>query len=389
MNIYTRKQRWKMFLLIAALLIGICSLWYTNALVKKLSEQEKVKAELWAKAIRHMSDVSVNAGDLTFALNVIQSNNTIPVIMTDNKGNIKAAINLDSAKYAENDTVYLQEELRLMKEDHEPIEVSIDKNTSDYIYYKDSTILSQLRYYPYFQLAVISLFLLVSYLAFSTSRKAEQNQVWVGMAKETAHQLGTPLSSLVAWVEYLKMKNSNEEHLDEIQKDINRLQTITERFSKIGSAPSLKKENIAAVVNESIDYIKRRTSSRIVFSLTTVPNHNHIVYAPINVALFEWVLENVFKNAVDAMKGEGSITIQVTDQQQFVYVDIADTGSGIGKSKFKTVFKPGYTSKNRGWGLGLSLSKRIVEEYHSGQIFVKSSEVNKGTTFRIVLNKQV
>ncbi|MEO5571572.1 MAG: HAMP domain-containing sensor histidine kinase, partial [Bacteroidia bacterium] len=282
---------------------------------------------------------------------------------------------------------YLHEQIAEMKKQHVPIDVKIDKNNTNYIYYKDSVILQQLRYYPYFQLGVISLFLLVSYLAFSSSRKAEQNQVWVGMAKETAHQLGTPLSSLVAWLEYLKLQNKNDEHVVEIQKDVNRLQTITERFSKIGSAPTLKKENIAEVIHNSIAYIKSRISSKVDFSVTSVPNHSHIIYVPINVPLFEWVLENIFKNAVDAIEGNGKISILITDQQQFAYIDICDTGKGIQKSKFKTVFKPGYTSKKRGWGLGLSLSKRIIEEYHSGHIFVKSSELNKGTVFRIVLNK--
>jgi K+-sensing histidine kinase KdpD len=387
-NIYTRKQRWKMFLLTAALLIGVCSLWYTNVLVNKLAEQEKVKAELWVKATRHLSDLSLSdASDQTFALDVLQSNTTIPVILADSKNNINASINLDTLNKDEGGLNFLRDQIAVMKKQHTPIEVKIDKDNTDYIYYKDSTILQQLRYYPYYQLAVISLFLLVSYLAFSSSRKAEQNQVWVGMAKETAHQLGTPLSSLVAWVEYLKTQNNKEEHLNEIQKDINRLQTITERFSKIGSAPTLKKENIAEVINNSILYIKSRVSSKVDFSLTSIPNHTHIIYVPINVPLFEWVLENIFKNAVDAIEGMGKISVLITDQQQFVYVDICDSGKGIPKSRFKTVFKPGYTSKKRGWGLGLSLSKRIIEEYHSGQIFVKSSEHNKGTVFRIVLNK--
>ena len=387
MNIYTRKQRWKLFLLVAAVLIGVCSLWYTNILVKKLSEQEKIKVELWAKATRNLSDASPNAGDLTFPLYVLQSNTTIPAILADNKNNIKASINIDTINKNGGGMAYLNDQISIMKVQNDPIEVKIDKDNTDYIYYKDSVILQQLRYYPYFQLGVISLFLLVSYLAFSSSRKAEQNQVWVGMAKETAHQLGTPLSSLVAWMEYLKLQNKNDEHVDEIQKDINRLQTITERFSKIGSAPTLKKENIAEVVSNSIQYIKTRVSSKVDFSLTSVPNHTHIIYVPINVPLFEWVLENIFKNAVDAIEGNGKISVLITDQQQFVYIDICDSGKGIPKSKFKTVFKPGYTSKNRGWGLGLSLSKRIVEEYHSGHIFVKSSELNKGSVFRIVLNK--
>jgi len=385
-NIYTRKQRWKLLLLIAALLIGISSLWYTNTLVEKLSEQEKIKVELWAQAERHLSDVSTNSGDLTFALNVLQSNTTIPVIHTDSKDVLKNFINLDSAKMS--DPRYVEEQIRVMKSQHEPITVRYDKEKFDYIYYKDSVLLKKLQYYPYFQLGVITLFLLVSYLAFSSSRKAEQNQVWVGMAKETAHQLGTPLSSLVAWIEYFKSQHSRDDHIGEIEKDVSRLQTITERFSKIGSAPSLQKENLKEVIERSIDYIRSRTSSKVSFSLSSIPNHTHIIYAHINVALFEWVLENIFKNAIDAMEGEGSISVHLTNQQQFVYIDIADNGKGIPKSKFKTVFKPGYTSKSRGWGLGLSLSKRIVEEYHAGQIFVKSSELNKGTTFRIVLQKQ-
>jgi len=232
---------------------------------------------------------------------------------------------------------------------------------------------------------VIALFLAVSYLAFSTSRKAEQNQVWVGMAKETAHQLGTPLSSLMAWLEYLKAQPHAFEHLPEMEKDIIRLNTITERFSKIGAAPALKKENLTTVMQTAIDYIRTRTSSKVVFSLQNQQNYD--VEVPLNVPLFEWVLENLFKNAIDAMSGEGSITVRIADQNQFIYLDVTDTGKGIPKSKYKTVFKPGYTSKNRGWGLGLSLSKRIVEEYHGGQIFVKSSEPGKGTTFRIVLKK--
>jgi signal transduction histidine kinase len=207
------------------------------------------------------------------------------------------------------------------------------------------------------------------------------------MAKETAHQLGTPLSSLVAWVEYLRSKDRSDEHLNEIEKDVARLQTITDRFSKIGSAPSLQKENINEVLNACINYIKTRSPSRVSFELAS--SHNHTIAAPVNVPLFEWVMENIFKNAIDAMEGTGKISVNVTDQQQYVYIDITDTGKGIPKSKYKTVFKPGYTSKSRGWGLGLSLSKRIIEEYHSGQIFVKNSELNKGTTFRIVLKKQV
>ncbi len=383
MNIYTRKQRWKLVLLFIALAIGVGSLLYTNQLVKKLSAEEKKKVELWAEATRQISDISAEPGDISFALSVLTDNTTVPVILTDERHQIISTRNLDSLRLE--DSLYLANELSEMKEQHEPIEIAFAEDQKNFIFYKDSYLLTQLRYYPYFQLAVIALFLGVSYLAFSSSRKAEQNQVWVGMAKETAHQLGTPLSSLMAWLEYLKSKPQPEEHLPEIEKDLIRLNTITERFSKIGAAPALKKENMTQVLQSSVDYIRTRTSSRVNFSLQNQQNYD--VEAPVNVPLFEWVLENLFKNAIDAMSGEGSISIRIADQHQFVYIDVTDTGKGIPKSKYKTVFKPGYTSKNRGWGLGLSLSKRIVEEYHGGQIFVKSSEPNKGTTFRIVLKK--
>ncbi|CAN5536456.1 HAMP domain-containing sensor histidine kinase [soil metagenome] len=385
MNIYTRKQRWKLTLLIVALLIGIGSLWYTNQLVQKLSVEEKKKVELWAEATRQISNINTEPGDISFALSVLTNNTTVPVILTDEKKTIVSNRNLDSLK-SEN-SEYLKQELAIMTEQHDPIEISFADNQKNYIYYKDSYLLTQLRWYPYFQLAVIALFLIVSYIAFSSSRNAEQNQVWVGMAKETAHQLGTPLSSLVAWLEYLKSKPQPEEHLIEIEKDVDRLNTIAERFSKIGSAPALKKENLTEVMQNAINYIGSRASSRVKFSLQNQQSYD--VEAPLNVALFDWVLENIFKNAIDAMSGEGSITVKITDQQQFAYIDITDTGKGIPKSKYKTVFKPGYTSKSRGWGLGLSLSKRIVEEYHAGQIFVKNSDLNKGTTFRIVLRKQI
>jgi signal transduction histidine kinase len=272
-----------------------------------------------------------------------------------------------------------------MKSQHTPIEINFADNQKNFIYYKDSIILTQLKYYPYFQLLVIALFLLVSYIAFSTSRKAEQNQVWVGMAKETAHQLGTPLSSLIAWLEIIKAKTPDDEFVIELEKDVQRLSTITDRFSKIGSAPALKKENLTTVIENAIGYIRTRSSSKVIFSLENAQQYD--VEAPLNIALFDWVLENIFKNAIDSMSGEGNIHVKITDQQQFAYIDISDTGKGIPKSKYKDVFKPGFTSKSRGWGLGLSLSKRIVEEYHEGQIFVKSSELNKGTTFRIVLKK--
>ena len=383
MNIYTRKQRWKLLLLIAAIFIGISSLWYTNKLAGELAREEKKRVELWAEAVKQISDINTESGDISFAVSVLTNNNTVPMILFDGK-QVVSFRNLDSLKVID-DSNYLKDLMAIMLKEHEPLEISFGENQKNYIYYKDSYLLTQLRYYPFFQLCVIGLFLFVSYFAFSSSRNAEQNQVWVGMAKETAHQLGTPLSSLMAWLEYLKAQPHPGEHLIEIEKDIVRLNTITERFSKIGSAPALQRESLMLVLQNSINYIKTRTSAKVAFELTNMQNYD--VEAPLNVPLFEWVLENVFKNAIDAMSGKGAIIVKVTDQQQFAYIDICDTGKGIPKSKYKTVFKPGYTSKSRGWGLGLSLSKRIVEEYHNGQIFVKSSEPNKGTTFRIVLKK--
>ncbi|REJ82911.1 MAG: sensor histidine kinase [Bacteroidetes bacterium] len=382
MNIYTQKQRWKILLLIAAILIGAASLFYTGKLVKRLAEEEYKKIQLWAEATKRLSDVTEMNSDINFLSTVISNNTTIPVIWADHDFRVISYRNLDSVKALK--PGYLEAQVELMKESNEPIEIRIGDDLVQYILYKDSELLIRLRYYPYFQLAVIALFLLVSYLAFSSSRKAEQNQVWVGMAKETAHQLGTPLSSLVAWLEILKMKGTNPDYIDEIRKDLERLQTITDRFSKIGSAPSLSRENVMHVMQHSVNYIRTRTSEKVIFN---VAGPSHEILVPMNVPLFEWVIENILKNALDAMSGSGQIDVQITDQQQFAYIDIADSGKGIPKAAHKTIFKPGYTTKNRGWGLGLSLSKRIIEEYHGGQIFVKHSDNAKGTTFRIVLNK--
>ncbi len=381
MNIYTQKQRWKLLLLIAALLIGAASLWYTNKLVKKLSVEERKKIELWAEATRRLSDVTQENSDLNFLSSVINNNNTIPVIWATDSFKVISSRNLDSLKSL--DGKFLEKQVDIMLKEHPPIEIKIGQ-LRQYILYKDSDLLNRLRYYPFFQLAVITLFLFVSYLAFSTSRKAEQNQVWVGMAKETAHQLGTPLSSLVAWLEFLKMKGMSLEYTSEIEKDVNRLQTITERFSKIGAAPALTKVNVYEVLKHSVEYIKTRSSDKAAFEIKEPAVE---IFAPLNVPLFDWVIENILKNALDAMSGVGKIQVNITDQQQYVYIDICDSGKGIPKSSYRTIFKPGYTTKKRGWGLGLSLSKRIIEEYHDGQIFVKNSDINKGTTFRIVLNK--
>jgi signal transduction histidine kinase len=394
-NIYSKKQKWKLILFFVAVLIGISSLFYTNILVKKLSAEERKSVELWAEATRQFALMNTNT-DISFITEVIINNKTIPVIQTDENNRILAARNLDPVKsrldslnltreeYQRNKK-YLYGQLEKMSAGNEPIEIVLSEHHRNYIYYKDSVLLSQLFYYPFIQLGVIFLFILFAYYAFSSSRKAEQNQVWVGMSKETAHQLGTPISSLIAWIEYLRMKDIDAEILNEIDKDLVRLETITERFSKIGSAPVLTRQNIIEVITASVSYIKKRTSDEVIYNLHFSLEDE--VMVPLNRALFEWVIENLCKNALDAMDGKGVIDIYLQDNTQILYVDIRDSGKGIPKSKFRTVFNPGYTTKERGWGLGLSLSKRIIENYHLGKIFVKSSDPAIGTVFRIALKR--
>ena len=383
MNIYKKKIRWKFFLLIAAVVIGIGSLLYTNFLVKKLEREERKKVELWAKATTLMANTEVEGRSLEFVLDVVSSNKTVPVILIDKDTNILAFNNLDTSR-VHSPSLFLQKKLGLMMEENPPIEIPYLPGHKQYLYYSKSTILSNLTYYPLVQLAVILLFILVAYFAFSSSRKAEQNQVWVGLSKETAHQLGTPISSLMAWLEMIKMKTSDQQLVNELSKDVLRLNKITERFSKIGSQPILQKDKLIDLVENTVAYLKSRSSSKIQFIVETT---NKELVVPLNAPLFEWVIENVCKNAMDAIEGEGNIQIAVTENQQFVFIDVKDNGKGISKSSFKTIFKPGFTTKERGWGLGLSLTKRIVEEYHNGKIFVAGSDIGKGTTIRIILKK--
>lgn len=383
MNIYSQRQVWKIFLLIAALMIGAASLLYTNKLVKEISTEEKKKVELWANGTRQLANLNQEMGDISFVFEVIKNNTTVPVILTNEKNEIISFRNLDSLKATKQE--YLRAQLKKMREQRSPIIIELLNGQKNYIYYKDSTLLTQLRYYPFFQLAVIGLFLFVSYLAFNSSKNAEQNQVWIGMAKETAHQLGTPISSLMAWIELLKIKESDKDYHSEIEKDLERLQTIADRFSKIGSSPKLKESNLLEVLEHAIDYIKKRSSEKVKFSISSSLEESS-QEVPLNIPLFEWVIENLFKNAIDAMNGVGQISVNISSMKDMIFIDINDTGKGIPKSKFKTIFKPGFTTKSRGWGLGLTLVKRIVEDYHAGQIFVKQSEINKGTTFRIVLH---
>lgn len=383
MNIYIRKQRWKFLLFLGAILIGLGSLLYTHRLVNDLKAEEREKVELWAEATRRLIEMDIEETDFGFLFKVIENNNTVPVIMVDSEGDTISTRNLDPDKLKNPE--YIRRQLRTMAAIHEPIEIPLSEGEKNFIYYRDSTILTKLQYFPYIQLGVILLFIIVSYLAFSSSRKAEQNQVWVGLSKETAHQLGTPTSAMIAWTELLRMKKLDKKNLMEFEKDVGRLEKITQRFSKIGSRPEMIKTNIVPVIQQAVAYIKSRSSEKVKFILNFSADDEWTVR--LNTELFEWVIENLCKNAVDSMNGKGTIEIVLTDNEKALFIDINDQGKGIPKSRHKTIFKPGYTTKERGWGLGLSLSKRIIELYHSGKIFVLHSEINKGTTFRIALKK--
>jgi C4-dicarboxylate-specific signal transduction histidine kinase len=385
MSIYERKQRWKLLLLIVAIMIGVSSLYYTNILVAKLSFEERKKVELWAKAMRQLVDTDTSnlKNDVTILLEVIQNNRTIPVILTDNEDNIAGSKNLDSIK--SKDQSYLQKQLQIMKVQNEAILIDLGDGIKNHLYYKNSTILQQLTWYPYIQLGVILIFIAISYFAFSSSRKAEQNKVWVGLTKETAHQLGTPTSSLLGWIEVLKSRGQDQQIISELSKDVHRLEIITERFSKVGAKPKLTSSNVLQAIRKTVEYLKSRSSLKVNFILN-LPQKEILI--PINTSLFEWVIENICKNAIDAIEGSGQIEIKVSDTKRWVIIDISDSGKGISKSKFKTIFKPGFTTKERGWGLGLSLAKRIIEIYHKGKLFVERSELKKGTTFRIMLRNQ-
>jgi len=358
------------------------SLIYTDYLVRKLKVEERENVRMWAEATSLISIADTNQ-NVEFLSLVIDNNNTVPVILADESDSIISARNFDPQKI--NDPLYLKRALKKIKADNNPIMISLENTHYNLIYYKDSTILTMLIYYPYIQLAIIILFILVSYLAFSSSRKAEQNQVWVGMSRETAHQLGTPTSSLAGWIEVLQHKHPEVSITKELALDVERLEKVTERFSRIGSKPSLTNENIVPIILRTIDYLKSRTSSKVKFSFDY--DSGKPVVIPLNTALFEWVIENVFKNAIDSMEGSGELNIKLTETEKNAVIDITDTGKGIPKTAFKKIFNPGFTTKQRGWGLGLSLARRIIEEYHRGRIFVRNSELEKGSCIRIMMNK--
>jgi anti-sigma regulatory factor (Ser/Thr protein kinase) len=381
--IFRNKTPWKLFLLLFAVLIGMGSLIYTGNLVSKLKIEERKNVRLWAEAIQlvSVSDTSQNVG---FFSSIIDNNQNIPVILTDESESIISAVNFDSIRAG--DEKYMKKNLEKMKEKNQPIVINLLNGHYNLIYYKDSIILTMLIFYPYIQLGIIILFILVSYLAFSSSQKAEQNQVWVGMSKETAHQLGTPTSSLAGWIEILQHKHPEITITRELARDVERLEKVTERFSRIGSKPALVSENIVTIISRTLDYLKLRTSSKVKFKTDYNPGKE--VFIPVNSALFEWVIENISKNAIDAMEGNGEITIRISENEKNALIDITDTGKGIPKSAFNKIFYPGFTTKQRGWGLGLSLAKRIIEEYHNGRLFVRHSEMGKGSCIRIIMNKE-
>ena len=382
-DIYSKKQRWKLILFLSAVLIGVGSLWYTNRLVQRIEITERQKMEIWAEAIRIVNSAGLDS-ELAFPFSVIENNTHIPVILTYASGEIITYKNLDSIK-AENQA-YLYRQLEHAREENDSLVIDLGPDEYQLLFYRDSILLRQLIFFPYVQLGVIVMFILVSYIAFSVSRKAEQNEVWTGMSKETAHQLGTPLSSLIGWVELLKDYDLDPTTIREIQKDTSRLEKITDRFSKIGSSPAMKDTDLTAILKESLEYMKGRGPQNIEY-LLDLPSKPIIIR--LNETLFEWVIENLLKNATDAIRDAGRVIVHAVEIEDSVIVDIEDNGKGIVKSRFRTIFKPGYTTKKRGWGLGLSLSKRIIETYHHGKIFVFSSDPFDSTIIRILLKKTV
>lgn len=361
----------------AAIIIGI-SLIFINKLASSLAKEEHRKMETWAEATRLL----LNDEYSDFIFHIIEQNENIPVIIVDDRDHYISARNFNEPKT--NVEQYYEKQIQRLKNTNPPIEIVLDENTSQYIYYDNSNLLKMLEFFPYIQLSIIALFLMLVIWAISTDKRAEQDKLWAGLSKETAHQLGTPISSLMAWNEILKTKiGENDIIISEINKDIERLKIITERFSKIGSIPELSQQNISVITEQAVNYMLNRTSKKITYSVEdTSTEHTCLISTP----LFEWVIENLCKNAIDAMEGkEGNIDFELFNQEDTLIIEITDSGRGIERNKFKSIFEPGYTTKQRGWGLGLSLAKRIIEEYHHGKIFVKSSELGLGTTFRIEL----
>ena len=384
MQLTDRIRQVKIVLVAAATVICAASLIWSHILVRDLQQEERVRMEVWAEAMRSL-DQADEQTDLSLVLTVINGNNTIPVVVLDQSGEVQTYRNIRlDARTAADSLAQLKAQAQAMKADDKIVRIDLGDADFMEICYDESIMLKRLAAYPYIQLGIVLVFAIVAVFALLSSKRAEQNKVWVGLSKETAHQLGTPISSLMAWTEVLKETHPDDELLPEMDKDVRRLQMIAERFSKIGSLPELSPENLNEVIHRVADYIARRAGNKIKIT-TLLPEQP--IYANMSAPLFEWVVENLCKNAIDAMEGEGSITITALEESGRYVVEVQDTGKGIAKNHFRSVFQPGFTTKRRGWGLGLSLAKRIVEEYHRGRIFVKQSELGHGTTFRIELRK--
>ncbi len=396
MDIYTRKSYWKWYLAAAGVLIIIISLLYTRYLAERLMERENQQAEQFAEAMRMLAkmrtDTLANYCDLTLHLKIIEQNTTIPVILLNESGDIEQYRNIDDRNLEEMDLDDVQKALdRMIQQDTGVIEIVFPPDIHKTLIYTHSSLIKWLNWYPALQLFLIAAFIAFGYIGFSMARRAEQNQVWLGMAKETAHQLGTPITAILGWVETLKAVNednpTNQEMLDELRADVTRLELVADRFSKIGSQPELSVTNFYDQLEKNREYMQRRAPRRVEFDFPQPRDHAPLLVS-VNAPLLDWVMENLLRNAIDSMEeGKGKITAKVYEEGAYVCLDITDTGKGIPAGRYKTVFKPGFSTKTRGWGLGLSLSKRIIEQYHQGKIFVKQSEVGKGTTFTVKLMK--
>ncbi|HEX2848118.1 MAG TPA: HAMP domain-containing sensor histidine kinase [Chitinophagaceae bacterium] len=375
---------WRTGLAAIAICIVTGTIFYSQYLARKIAGEERVKVEQWVEAGKSL--LNPNISDTRLPFKIISDNHDIPIIETDEHDSIIAYVNLDSAKVLAEPS-YLAKKLSSLKNLNQPIIYTdpLDSTRVNRYYFGHTSLLNEVRYYPLVQLLIVGLFIIVTVLALRSSYQSVQNQVWAGMAKETAHQLGTPVSSLEGWVEVMREQPGNESIVTELAKDVNRLRLVSDRFGKIGSTPQLEKVDLVAQVNNMVEYIRKRAPGKVVFSVNT---HGHEqISALVSAPLFDWVIENLLKNALDAMEGKGSINVSIQEEKQDIIIDVTDTGKGIASQHINNVFKPGFTTKKRGWGLGLSLSKRIISQYHKGEIFVKQSEPGKGTTFRIILKK--
>jgi hypothetical protein len=379
MNFLANTFLFKRIAILTSLIIVSLILWNTYIFFQKFKTEERVKMEILAAAQKELKTGDLDA-NVDLSLKIIENNKSIPMILVDEKGTIETFQNLDAIKAL--DAQYVKRQLEKMKSQNKPIEVSYQGKNKKLIYYRDSDLLNKLTYYPIALILILILFLSVIYLFYSSNKAAETNKLWTGMAKETAHQIGTPLSSLLGWIAILKMEKVDDKYVEEIEKDVARLNTIANRFSKIGSKPALKKENIVLIAKQAFDYLESRSSKQIVFSFHSSASE---IFTNLNTELFGWVIENLIKNALDAMQKEGVLELKIETIENKVKVTVSDTGKGMPKKLFKQIFNPGFTTKKRGWGLGLSLSKRIVEDYHKGKITVQKSEIRKGTTFEILL----